>query len=65
MLTEALFYIGQLRLAEGQREKARRHFAAVVNLKVVYYIEYGMARAELAKMRASEAETARSAQGRS
>ena len=65
MLTEALFYIGQLRLAEGQRETARRHFAAVMNLKVVSFVEYDMARAELAKMRASEAKAAPNPQGRS
>lgn len=50
-LTEALFYIGELRLAEGDTETARRHFASVVNLKMVNFAEYGMARAELKKMR--------------
>jgi tetratricopeptide (TPR) repeat protein len=50
-LTEALFYVGELRLAEGDVEAARRHFATVVNLRVLNFVEYGMARAELAKMR--------------
>jgi lipoprotein NlpI len=43
--------VGELRLAEGDTELARRHFAAVVNLKVTNYVEYGMARTELAKLR--------------
>jgi tetratricopeptide (TPR) repeat protein len=50
-LTEALFYVGELRLAEGDVETARKHFAAVVNLKVTDFVEYAMARAELAKLR--------------
>jgi tetratricopeptide (TPR) repeat protein len=51
-LTEALYYVGELRLAEGEPELARRYFAAVVILKVSDYVEYGMARAELARMSA-------------
>jgi tetratricopeptide (TPR) repeat protein len=54
-LTEALFYVGELRLAEGDMETARRHFATVVNLKVLNFVEYGMARAELKKMRDHDA----------
>jgi tetratricopeptide (TPR) repeat protein len=50
-LTEALFYVGEQKLAEGDTEAARRHFASVVNLKVLNFVEYGMARAELSKMR--------------
>jgi len=50
-LTEALYYIGERRLAEGDAETARRHFATVINLRVLGYVEYGMARAELKKMR--------------
>ncbi len=42
-LTEASFYIGEMRLAEGDAETARRHFASVVNLKVLNFVEYGMA----------------------
>jgi tetratricopeptide (TPR) repeat protein len=58
-LTEALFYVGELRLAEGDAETARRHFASVVNLRVLNFVEYGMARAELRKMRASAEAAAR------
>jgi tetratricopeptide (TPR) repeat protein len=50
-LTEALYYVGELRLAEGDPELARRYFAAVVILKISDYVEYGMARAELARLR--------------
>lgn len=50
-LTEALFYIGELRLAEGDTETARRHFASVVNLRALNFVEYGLARVELQKMR--------------
>jgi lipoprotein NlpI len=64
-LTEALFYVGELRLAEGDAETARRHFASVINLRVLNFVEYGMARAELKKMRdhASVAGTAPSETG--
>lgn len=51
LLTEALFYAGQLRLASADRETARRYFAAAVNLKVLYFVEHQMALAELAKLR--------------
>lgn len=50
ILAEALYYIGQSRLANGERETARRYFAAVVNLKVLYFIEHHMALAEILKM---------------
>jgi tetratricopeptide (TPR) repeat protein len=50
-LTEALYYVGELRLAEGHVETARQHFASVVNLRKLDYVEYGMARAELARLR--------------
>jgi tetratricopeptide (TPR) repeat protein len=50
-LTEALFYVGERKLAEGDAEAARRHFASAVNLKVLNFVEYGMSRAELDKMR--------------
>lgn len=58
-LTEALFYVGELRLAEGDTETARRHFASVINLRMLNFVEYGMARAELRKMRASAEAAAR------
>jgi tetratricopeptide (TPR) repeat protein len=57
-LTEALYYVGELRLAEGDVESARRHFASVVNLRVLNFVEYGMARAELARLRKPVAEAA-------
>jgi tetratricopeptide (TPR) repeat protein len=50
-LAEALYYVGELRLAEGDVETARRHFASVVNLRKLSDVEYGMARAELARLR--------------
>jgi tetratricopeptide (TPR) repeat protein len=50
-LTEALYYVGELRLAEGDVETARKHFASVRNLRVLNFVEFGMARAELARMR--------------
>jgi tetratricopeptide (TPR) repeat protein len=50
-LTEALYYVGELRLAQGDVETARRHFVSVVNLRVLNFVEFGMARAELARMR--------------
>jgi tetratricopeptide (TPR) repeat protein len=53
MLAEALYYIGQARLARGEAETARLYFTATVNLKVTYFIEHRMALAELAKIRAS------------
>jgi lipoprotein NlpI len=56
VLVEALYYVGQLRLANGQPETARRYFAAAVNLKVLYFIEHHMALAELTKMREHSAE---------
>jgi lipoprotein NlpI len=49
-LCEALFYVGQARYARGEKDIARRYFAAVINLKVVYFIEHGLARAEIAKL---------------
>jgi lipoprotein NlpI len=51
VLAEALYYVGQLRLANGDAETARRYFAATVNFKVLYFIEHHMALAELTKMR--------------
>lgn len=53
LLTEAFYYIGQDRLASGDAENARRYFAMAVNMKVPYFIEYHLARAEIVKMRAS------------
>jgi tetratricopeptide (TPR) repeat protein len=52
-LAEALYYLGQSHLASGEREVARRYFAATVSLKVLYFIEHHMALAELQKMKAA------------
>jgi tetratricopeptide (TPR) repeat protein len=57
ILCEALYYVGEQRLANGEAEQARRYFAATANLKVVYFIEHSMALAELAKMRAAVSKT--------
>lgn len=48
-LVEALYYIGQSRLAAGETQVARRYFAATVSLKVLYFIEHHMALAEIRK----------------
>ncbi len=53
MLAEALYYIGQARLARRDDESARLYFTATVNLKVTYFIEHRMALAELEKIRAA------------
>ncbi|MEO8064901.1 MAG: hypothetical protein ABI821_19385 [Pseudomonadota bacterium] len=50
-LCEALFYIGEAYWARGQPDVARDYFAALVNLKVLYFLEHGLALAEIAKLR--------------
>jgi len=50
-LCEALFYIAEEYWARGQPEVARDYFAALVNMKVLYFIEHGLALAEIAKLR--------------
>jgi lipoprotein NlpI len=57
-LCEALFYIGQERMARGDIDAARRYFAATANTRVLYYIEHDMALAELANLRTNSAERA-------
>ncbi len=52
MLAEALYYVGQMRLANGDADTARRYFAATVSLKVTYFIEHHLALAEIGKARA-------------
>ena len=54
ILSEALFYTGQLRLADGQTAVAAKYFTATVNLKVVYFIEHQLATAELHKLRPAD-----------
>ena len=49
-LCEALFYVGQVHWAEGRPDVARAYFAALVNLRIIYFIEHGMALAEIAKL---------------
>jgi tetratricopeptide (TPR) repeat protein len=50
ILSEALFYTGQRKLAAGQKDEAVKYFTATVNLKVVYFIEHQLATAELRKL---------------
>jgi len=49
-LCEALFYVGEAHWARGRREVARDYFAALVNIKVIYFLEHGLALAEIAKL---------------
>jgi hypothetical protein len=49
-LCEALYYTGQWRLALDDEAGARRYFAAAINLKVTYFVEYGLARQALRKL---------------
>jgi lipoprotein NlpI len=49
-LCEALYYVGQAHWARGHPDVARRYFATLVNLRVIYYLEHGLAMAEIAKM---------------
>ena len=53
MLCEALFYVGEQQLALGNRERARVLFATAVQTKILDFIEYQLARAELQKLRAT------------
>lgn len=50
-LCEALFYLGEVYWARGQPEVARDYFAALVNIKVIYFLEHGLALAEISKLR--------------
>ena len=51
-LCEALYYVGEEYWARGQPDVARDYFAALVNIKVVYFLEHGLALAEIDKLRA-------------
>lgn len=51
-LCEALYYVGEAYWARGKPDVARDYFAALVNLKVLYFLEHGLALAEIAKLRA-------------
>jgi lipoprotein NlpI len=50
-LCEALFYVGEDYWARGQPEVARDYFAALVNIRVLFFIEHGIALAEIARLR--------------
>ena len=50
-LCEALFYVGEAYWARGQLDVARDYFAALVNIKVIYFLEHGLALAEISKLR--------------
>jgi len=50
-LCEALFYVGEAYWARGVPVVARDYFAALVNIKVIYFLEHGLALAEIAKLR--------------
>jgi lipoprotein NlpI len=49
-LCEALFYVGEAYWARGDRDTARDYFAALVNLRVLYFLEHGLALAEITKL---------------
>lgn len=50
-LCEALFYVGEAHWARGEPQLARDYFTALVNIKVLYFLEHGLALAEIAKLR--------------
>ena len=50
-LCEALYYVGEAHWARGNPEVARDYFAALINIRVLYFLEHGLALAELAKLR--------------
>lgn len=50
-LCEALFYVGEDYWARGQPEVARDYLAALINIKVIYFLEHGLALAEIDKLR--------------
>jgi lipoprotein NlpI len=46
-----LFYVGEAYWARGQLDVARDYFTALVNIRVIYFLEHGLALAEIAKLR--------------
>jgi lipoprotein NlpI len=50
-LCEALFYVGEEYWARGDLDTARDYFTALVNIRVLYFLEHGLALAEIAKLR--------------
>lgn len=53
LLAEALYYLGQERLADGDADTARRYMSAMVTLNVHHFVEHHLARAELERMAAA------------
>ncbi len=53
-LCEALYYVGEAYWARGQPKVALDYFTALVNLRVIYFLEHGLAYAEIAKLRARQ-----------
>lgn len=51
ILTEALFYVGEQRLADNHPDEALRYFTATTALQVKDFIEHHLAAAELEKLR--------------
>jgi Flp pilus assembly protein TadD len=49
-LCEALYYVGEAHWANGNPDLARDYFAAMVNLRMLHYIEHGLALAEIARL---------------
>lgn len=49
-LCEASFFLGQLRLAEGSRSAAIKHFEKAIDTEVMEYIEFRASRFELARL---------------
>jgi lipoprotein NlpI len=50
-LCEALFYVGEDYWARGRPDVARDYFTALVNIKVIDFLEHSLALAEIAKLR--------------
>jgi lipoprotein NlpI len=51
ILTEALFYTGEKRLAEKHIDEATKYFTATIQMNVPYFIEHHLAMAELEELR--------------
>jgi lipoprotein NlpI len=49
-LCEALFYVGEDYWARGEPAVARDYFAALVKIHMLYFLEHGLALAEIAKL---------------
>ena len=50
-LCEALYYVGEAYWARGEPKVALDYFTALVNLRIIYFLEHGLALAEIAKLR--------------